>query len=76
MAGISDADLNNRFTYHPPKNGQQAKYELLRKLGKELAEHIVELVPEGRECSLAVTKVEESIMWANAGIAREGKSGG
>ena len=27
-------------------------------------------VPQGRERALALTKLEETIMWANAGIAR------
>jgi hypothetical protein len=30
-----------------------------------------ELVPDSREKSLAITHLEEAVMWANAGIARE-----
>ena len=37
---------------------------------KELAYLIDELCPASREKSLALTKIEESIMWANASIAR------
>lgn len=28
------------------------------------------LVPDGREKSLALTHLEETVMWANAGVAR------
>lgn len=63
-------DLENRFTYHKPKEGQQEKYRDLRAVGLSLSELINSHCPESREKSLAVTKLEESVMWANASIAR------
>ena len=63
-------ELETRFTYHAPKDGQNEKYIALRDEGKFLAEMIDEKVPDSREKSLAITKLEEAIMWANAGIAR------
>lgn len=66
--GKMDNDLEN--TYHAPKEGQPAKYEQLRATGKTLAYMIKNLVPNSREQSLALTKLEEVIFWANAGIAR------
>jgi len=63
-------DLEKRFTYHTPKPGQPEKYTAIRAKAKELAEMIVELVPESREQSLALTNLEQAVMWANAGIAR------
>jgi len=65
-------DLDHRFTYHPPKPGQPETYTQLREAGKELAHLIDELCPDGREKSLAITKLEEVIMWTNTGIARGG----
>lgn len=62
--------IENNFKYHPPKEGQPAKYEALRSLGKGLAEAIDQMCPNSREKSLAVTKLEEAVMWANASIAR------
>jgi hypothetical protein len=56
--------------YHAPKEGQQEKYKTLRQTGKELAYLIDTLCPGSREKSLAMTKLEEGIMWANASIAR------
>lgn len=74
-AGISSAvseDLTRRFTYHAPKPGQPEIYTELRREAHNLALLIAQKVPAGREMSLAVTKIEEAIFWANAGIARHG----
>jgi hypothetical protein len=62
--------IENNFTYHPPKDNQPQKYEEIRKAGKNIAYLIDNLCPNSREKSLAVTKLEEAIMWANASIAR------
>lgn len=62
--------IENAFTYHEPKPGQPEKYQAVRTMAKELAYLIDELVPDSREKSLAQTKLEECVMWANAGIAR------
>lgn len=63
-------DLDNRFTYHTPKEGQPEKYMKIRDTAKELTILINDLAPECREKSLAITKIEEAVMWANASIAR------
>ena len=63
-------DLNKRFTYHPVKPGQNDIYSNLRGEARALAGHIITVSPPSRERSLALTKLEECIMWANAGIAR------
>ena len=63
-------EIENNFTYHAPQPGQPEKYEAIREKAKELAYLIGDLVPDGREKSLAMTKLEECSMWANAGIAR------
>ena len=62
--------IENAFTYHAPKKGQPEKYGRIRSMAKDLAYLIDELVPDSREKSLAMTKLEEATMWANAGIAR------
>lgn len=64
--------IEKAFTYHPPKEGQPERYEAIRSEAKLLAALIDDLVPDSREKSLAVTKLEECVMWANAGIARNG----
>lgn len=65
-----DPRIENNFTYHAHKEGQPEKYQAIREKAKELAYLIQELVPSSREQSLAMTKLEECSMWANAGIAR------
>lgn len=62
--------IENNFCYHSPKQGQAEKYTMLREKAKELACLIEEMAPNSREKSLAMTKPEESVMWANASIAR------
>jgi len=67
---MSDYEVELRFTYQASTPEMNAKYPVLRDKAKELAYIINQLVPEGREKSLAFTKLEEVIMWANAGIVR------
>lgn len=62
--------IEHDFTYHPPQTGQTESYKRLRSQAKTLALDIVALCPDGRERSTALTKLEEAIFWANAGIAR------
>lgn len=63
-------DLEKRFTYHPPKGDQAVRYAQIRADAKQFALMIDELAPDSREKSLAVTALEEAVMWANAAIAR------
>ena len=62
--------LDNNFTYHAPKDGQADRYVLLRNTAKTYAEAILKYTPPSREQSLALTALEEAVMWANAAIAR------
>jgi hypothetical protein len=62
--------LENNFTYHPPKDDQQTRYILLRDTARELAFLAATNTPISREQSLGFTKLEEAIFWFNAAIAR------
>lgn len=66
------ADIENRFTYHAPKPelNQLDRYAGIRNNAKELALHIEHQCLKSRELSLALTKLEECVFWANAAIAR------
>lgn len=61
--------IENTFTYHRPTGTQPARYEALRAEAKVLALLIHESCPESREKSLALTSLQQTIMWANASIA-------
>lgn len=62
--------LDSNFTYHKPHGTQPERYVQIRQAGKQLAELLVRSCPQSRELSLALTKLEESVFWANAAIAR------
>ncbi len=57
------------FVYHKPQGDQAARYETLRAQAKNLAIIIHMNCPESRERSLAITKLQECVMFANASIA-------
>jgi len=64
-------DLTNRFTYHPPMTEQQGKvYDTIRGAGFAFARVVNELAPESMELVIAIRKIEEAVMWANAAVAR------
>ncbi len=63
--------IENNFTYHAPTATKTVMYLMLRESAKKLAYLIDASCPEGRERALAMTKLEECVMWANAGIARD-----
>jgi len=65
-------DLKNRFNYHPADTEYRQKaHEQVREQCLRAAEFINNNVREGREKSLAITKLEEAMFWANAAIARQ-----
>lgn len=67
---MTNDELIKNFSYHAPKEGQPEMYEAIRNKALLLAAYINEYCPDSREKSLAMTKLEEAIMWANASIAR------
>lgn len=64
------ARLENNFAYHEPKEGQNERYAAIREECKQLAACLLLLCPPSRERSLAMGHLEETMMWANASIAR------
>ena len=66
---MTNTQINNIFTYHKPFGDQPQRYERLREKAKELAILIEECCEDSREKSLAITNLQQTIMWANASIA-------
>lgn len=57
------------FTYHAPHGNQADRYVALREKALELAVLIQDTTPESREQSVALTNLQQTVMWANAAIA-------
>lgn len=67
---METSELQNRFSYHVPTQDEIAKFVEIRKHALNVSALINSLCPESREKSLAITKLEEAVFWANAAIAR------
>lgn len=66
------ADLDARFRHHPPRTPERVEaHEYARSLVRALADELNDTLPEGREKSLVITRLEEALFWANAAIARQ-----
>lgn len=65
-----NADLENRFVYHNPSEENKPKHQQVNQTLLAIAEDFDELLPDGREKALALTKLEEAKFWSNASIAR------
>jgi len=66
------AEISHRFAFHPANTEEKrAGHGSIRAACAQLAVQIHERLPECREKSLAITKIEEAMFWANAGLARE-----
>lgn len=69
MLGLQE--IQSRFFYHPPStDGVRRAHESVQNITGEVAELLDRILDDGREKSLAITKLEECRMWANASIAR------
>lgn len=68
---LSSEEAEKRFGYHPPRDNEAVvSHETIREAARRFAIIVGAVVPQSREQSLALTAIEEAMMWANAGIAR------
>lgn len=71
---ITDADLENWFTYHAPESDQQVQqYGAIRRAGLEMARVILHTTPPSPDQTVAIRKIREAVMVANASIACGGR---
>lgn len=66
-------DIEHRFAFHAATTQEKRdEHTSVRQQCRRLADSLNEVLPEGREKSVAITKLEEVMFWANAAIARNG----
>lgn len=61
--------IDRTFMYHPPHGDQTLRYGTLRSAARQFANIVAELTPPSREQAVALTKLQECVMFANAAIA-------
>lgn len=66
----TDEQLENRFRHHPPKGDQAERYAQVREAVLDAAKTIVRLTPCSAEQTRALNALDETMMLANAAIAR------
>lgn len=73
---FSVEDLERRFGWIHPEMLDAAgeRLDAVRERCAGVAEYLVRSAPPGRELSLALTSLEETMMWTLAAIARDPES--
>lgn len=66
---MTQEHIDSLFSYHPPKDDQIERYNLIREKARELATVINENTPSSGEQTLAIRYLHLSVMEANAAIA-------
>jgi hypothetical protein len=66
---ISQADINNWFSYHAPVPDQLVAYNDIRQAAKIYAETVNKHVPDSADKTVAIRKIRESVMAANLAVA-------
>ena len=69
-------ELERRFAYHEVGPVGRANMDNLRNRIRLVAKQVMSAVPDNRERAVALTKLEEAMFWANAGISRPEAEGG
>lgn len=65
------ADIEHRFTNHPPSSPEAAdRLDELTAGFIEIGKALVGLLPPSRETSMALSHLEQCSMWAKAAVAR------
>lgn len=68
---MDSKDIENRFAFHAASDEEKRNaHTSVRNVCREVADFLNEKLPEGREKSTAITKLEEVMFWANASLAR------
>jgi hypothetical protein len=66
---ITQKDIDNWFSYHPPTPEQLVAYNDIRAAAKIYAETVNKHVPDSADKTAAIRKIRESVMAANLAVA-------
>ena len=70
---LTNADLDEIFSYHKAEQSQLEHFEGVRLAAREFAEQILLHTPPSPDQTVAIRKIREAVMTANAAIALKGK---
>ena len=65
-------DIDRNMVNHTPDAETQKQMEAVRADVRITTATVLDLIPDSRERSLALTKLEEALMWSMAALARRG----
>lgn len=71
---MTNKEIRDRVTYHAPSPEGIQRHAALSAVIEAAMIVVNEIVPPGREQSLAFTHLEEAKFWASAGVARNPRS--
>ena len=71
---ISDAELENWFTYHSPSQDQTFAYNRLREQARKMAFTIRDNCPPGPDTTASIRLLRLAVMTANQAIACDPES--
>lgn len=70
---MTDEQIKDIFTYHPPTNEQREVYQKINQAFIACALEINDLMPSGAGATVAIRKLSEARMAANQAVALEGR---
>jgi hypothetical protein len=70
------AVVKRTFKYHAPKGNQGVRYEEIRSTARIFAGLIIDLCPASANRTIAIRKLQEAVMFANASIAIDDEEDG
>lgn len=73
MPAFTPAAIDDVFSYHAPRPDQISQYNAIREAARVLARVIIQNTPASPDQTVAIRKLRECVMVANAAVALDGK---
>lgn len=70
---MTDVELKNIFSYHPPSEEDKVTYDIINETFLIAAWRINDLLPPGPGATVAIRKLADARMAANAAVALKGR---